>query len=50
MSAPPPTDPRIRGFCDGLAEAIAEQLLRELAEGCAQSSCSSNPDKEEADG
>jgi hypothetical protein len=30
----PPTDPRVRGFLDALAEAVAEDLLRELrAEG-----------------
>lgn len=29
----PPADPRIRGYLDALAEAIAEELLREINAG-----------------
>jgi hypothetical protein len=28
----PPADPRIRAFCDQLAEAVADRVLRELGE------------------
>jgi hypothetical protein len=32
-AAKPPADPRVRAFCDALAECVAESVLRDLAEG-----------------
>ena len=31
MTASPPADPAVRAFCDSLAEAVARQVLAEIA-------------------
>jgi hypothetical protein len=40
--AAPPSDPRIRGFADALAEAIAAAVLRELRDETGESATPEN--------